>query len=220
MSALDKLDPETREQWIEMTAEMKEAERLGPPLQPFEKCGCGYPKQPCLRLVLRNGPPYPPRPCEPEEATVLADGATIRLSDLLATVPPGHRTEPWTWADEERDIRSRLCLCCGQPGHHQEMIEARIAADGITEGVTIGDDGRLHDGHHRVVAAKALGIEFVPVSTRAEADGRWLRDHGSYIWELRRFGDVHAGSEWDHVQSFRQAARDFVAWEEAVNVAA
>lgn len=28
-------------------------------------CKCGYPKVACLRVVLGNGPPYPPPPCEP-----------------------------------------------------------------------------------------------------------------------------------------------------------
>lgn len=30
-----------------------------------KKCDCGYPEKPCLRIMLRNGPPFPPRPCEP-----------------------------------------------------------------------------------------------------------------------------------------------------------
>lgn len=139
--------------------------------------------------------------------------ASMALVDLLATVPPGHRDEPWSWEDEERDIRIRLCLCCGQPGHYQETVEARAAAHGITEGVCIGEDGRLHDGHHRVIAALHLGIERVPLETKAEADSRWLRDHGSFLWELRQFGDVHAGECWSYVQNFRQSARDFVARE-------
>jgi hypothetical protein len=146
------------------------------------------------------------------------DGACdIALVDLLATVPPGWHNESWSWDDEERDIRSRLCLCCGQPGHHQEQVEARIvAAGGVIEPVCIGDDGRLHDGHHRVVAAIKLGIDRIPLETRAEADARWGRDHGTHIPELRRFGDIPAGEHgehWDWIQMIRQEARDFVAWE-------
>lgn len=136
----------------------------------------------------------------------------IALADLLATVPPGHRPLPWSWENEERDIRSRLCLCCGRQGHYQETVEKRVAEFGL-EGVCIGEDGRLHDGHHRVIAAKTLGIERIPLETKAEADSRWLRDHGSYIWELRQFGDVHPGEAWAYVQNFRQAARDFAARE-------
>lgn len=143
----------------------------------------------------------------------------VALADLLATVPPGHREEPWSWEDEERDIWIRLCLCCGQPGHYQATVEAWIAAGGLIEGVCIGADGRLHDGHHRVVAAKALGVDRVPLETKAEADARWIRDHGSCGWELRQFGDVHPGEAWSYVQNFRQAARDFVARERAQDAA-
>ena len=139
---------------------------------------------------------------------------TMALADLLATVPPGWRQEPWSWDDEERDVRSRLCLCCGKPGHHQDTVEAFVAANGLTEGVCIGADGKLHDGHHRVIAAMTLGIERVPLESREEADARWNRDHGTtHIWELRRFGDSPPGTHWDWVQKVRQEARDFVAWE-------
>jgi hypothetical protein len=136
------------------------------------------------------------------------------LADLLATVPPGHRDEPWTWEDEERDIRIRLCLCCGQPGHHQETVEALMAEGRLSARACIGEDGRLHDGHHRVVAAKHLCIERVEIEPKDEADSRWQRDHGGTMWELRRFGDVHAGEAWAYVQRVRQQARDFVASEE------
>lgn len=33
---------------------------------PGEPCGCGWPDKPCLRVMLRNGPPFPKPPCEPE----------------------------------------------------------------------------------------------------------------------------------------------------------
>lgn len=143
-----------------------------------------------------------------------ARACDIALADLLTTVPPGHREGPWSWEDEERDIASRLCLCCGRVGHYQETVEARIAEYGLTEGVCI-EDGRLHDGHHRVIAALHLGLERIPLETRAEADSRWQIDHGGTTWELRQFGDVHPGEAWAYVQNVRQQARDFVAREEA-----
>jgi hypothetical protein len=31
-----------------------------------DPCGCGWPDKPCLRVMLRNGPPFPEPPCEPE----------------------------------------------------------------------------------------------------------------------------------------------------------
>ena len=141
---------------------------------------------------------------------------SMSLTELLATVPPGWHDEGWTWEDEARDIYSRPCLCCGRIGHHQEQIEVRVAAAGFIEPVCIGDDGRLHDGHHRIVAAMKLGIERVPLETRAECDARWGRDHGTHIPELRRFGDIpygDHGEHWEWIQMIRQDARDFVAWE-------
>ena len=60
-TAFEKLSEGDKAAWLAMTAEMKEAERLGPP---YAECGCGYPVKACLRVVLRNGPPYPERPCE------------------------------------------------------------------------------------------------------------------------------------------------------------
>lgn len=146
----------------------------------------------------------------------MASPRVMPLQELIERISPGHRQPPWSWDQEEADIRARLCLCCGRPGHHQQLVEQRMAKHGFTDGVCVGDDGRLHDGHHRIVAARTLGIEFVPIETRDECDARWLRDHGSYVWELRRFGDVHAGGEWEHVQNYRRAARLFARSEAAV----
>lgn len=53
--------PENDEEFLAMVREMRD-----PATKP---CGCGYPAQPCLRIMLRNGPPFPPRPCEPIEAS-------------------------------------------------------------------------------------------------------------------------------------------------------
>jgi len=45
-----------RDAMVAMAAEMHE-----PSTKP---CDCGYPEKPCLRIMLRNGPPFPARPCE------------------------------------------------------------------------------------------------------------------------------------------------------------
>ena len=58
------LSEENQAEWLAMVEEMREVERMGPPADEARACTCGYPKQPCLRVVLRNGPPYPARPCE------------------------------------------------------------------------------------------------------------------------------------------------------------
>ena len=54
----DALSDADKAEWTAMADEMRDPET--------KACGCGYPKKECLRVVLRNGPPYPPRPCEPE----------------------------------------------------------------------------------------------------------------------------------------------------------
>lgn len=127
-------------------------------------------------------------------AALLADLAesmdTISTAELIRKYPPGQsERKPWTWDDEARDIDTRTCCCCGQPGHYQRMLEAHIAQHGL-DGLAIHvRGGRVRDGHHRVVAARRLGIERLPLETKADAKARWIRDHGYVGWDDRRFGD-------------------------------
>lgn len=100
---------------------------------------------------------------------------TMLLADLLANVPPGGSHN--TWDAEERDVRQRICLCCGKPGHYQEVLEAVFKVHGLTEAVCIGTDGRLQDGHHRVIAARRLGLKRVLLESPKAARARWERDH-------------------------------------------
>jgi hypothetical protein len=46
-----------RDEFTAMVVEMRDADT--------KPCGCGYPEKPCLRVMFRNGPPFPARPCEP-----------------------------------------------------------------------------------------------------------------------------------------------------------
>lgn len=48
-----------------------------------------------------------------------------------------------------------------------DLIED-IAKNGVQEPVSLGDDGRVWDGHHRILACKILGLRLVPV--RFEGD--------------------------------------------------
>jgi len=111
----------------------------------------------------------------------------VDVSDIR---PTKAKALPWSWDDEEANIRTRQCLCCGRPGHYQEMLEAHMAEHGV-EGmaVLVDDDGFMGDGHHRVVAARRLGIERLPLETNEECQARWVRDHGYVDWEHRKFGD-------------------------------
>lgn len=116
----------------------------------------------------------------------------ISLDELLRDFAPGRAKKhpAWTWADEAESIRTRMCLCCGRPGHYQEMVEAHIAEHGI-EGLGVYlEPGFVADGHHRVIAAMRLGIDRLPLESKAEAGERWIRDHGYVSWEDRKVGDV------------------------------
>ena len=51
--------------------------------------------------------------------------------------------------------------------HHEARVQtlaALIVADGITNPILLGHDGRVWDGHHRLYVAKALGLTHVPAS--------------------------------------------------------
>lgn len=104
----------------------------------------------------------------------MATMVTMPLSEVLGRWVPGSHDQPWTWDDEEREILSHPCKCatvdpavefidCGQAGHYQLKMEAHIAEHGLTQGVCLGPDGRVWDGHHRIVAARRLGLTEIPV---------------------------------------------------------
>lgn len=111
----------------------------------------------------------------------------IPLASLVADYQPGGDWK--TWEEVEVALLSAICLCCGQPGHYQRMLEAHLSASGLTKGVYL-EGGRLMDGHHRVTAARRLGIDVIPLETREEAAERWVRQHGRVDWRHRAEGDV------------------------------
>jgi hypothetical protein len=115
-------------------------------------------------------------------------GHSMPLARLVHEVRPGGDWE--TWDDAEGALLTSVCLCCGQIGHYQQKIEAHLSANGLTEGVYIGEDGRVRDGHHRIIAARRLGIALIPLETREQAQERWVRDPGYVDWRRRKVGDV------------------------------
>ena len=124
--------------------------------------------------------------------TRTTENPDIALSDLLREVPPwrAKRHPAWTWQDEAENVKTRMCLCCGRPGHYQQTLEAHIAEHGM-EGLGVYlKDGSIGDGHHRIVAAMNLGIERIPLESHDDVGARWMRDHGPVSWEDRKFGDV------------------------------
>lgn len=78
----------------------------------------------------------------------------------------------WTWAEE-------LIVLRGTPDHGSRtnaLIED-IKERGIQTPILLGTDGRVWDGHHRVIAAMILGLENVPVE---------------FAWEERSDNTPHA----------------------------
>ena len=91
---------------------------------------------------------------------------TMPVSQIVQQWRPG--SGDWSWDAEAVEIDSRVCVCCGQRGHYQRMVEDRIGAEGIgfVDGfapILLGNDGRVWDGHHRLVAARRMGIASVCV---------------------------------------------------------
>lgn len=109
------------------------------------------------RLLARRFRTTEPAPVfdtdgEPEDVV-----AWIRLEDLLAGWRPG--SGDWSWEEEETQVLSFW------PGY-QPKLEANLREHGFDDrpnAIILGDDGRVWDGHHRIVAAMRLGIEWVPV---------------------------------------------------------
>lgn len=63
----------------------------------------------------------------------------------------------WDWPDEWADLAQR------DAGMTLAGLIMDIAENGINAPVLLGDDGRVWGGHHRLMVARLLGIEEVPV---------------------------------------------------------
>lgn len=83
------------------------------------------------------------------------------LGDIFELWRPG--SGDWTWGDEAADI-IRV-----DGAAFAEMVE-RMALYGLREPtddeepICLGDDGRVWEGHHRLIAALLCGIEHAPVT--------------------------------------------------------
>lgn len=110
----------------------------------------------------------------------MSDTASIALADLVARYRPGSHGDGWTWDDEAADLLTAPCYCtsapvqsdtvvvvgdpCPTPGHYQMRLEEHLRRRGrIEQPICLGTDGRIWDGHHRIVAAIRLGFTSLPV---------------------------------------------------------
>jgi hypothetical protein len=92
---------------------------------------------------------------------------------IISEWRPG--SQDWTWDDEQRDIAERVCCCrsheCESPsigaeGHYQRQIVDKLRDEGEwwdAATILLGNDGRVWDGHHRILAAIELEIKMLTV---------------------------------------------------------
>lgn len=76
-----------------------------------------------------------------------------RTADILTDYQPG---DEHGWATE-------FAYLATHHGPKLRKLRKSIAKRGIRIPLLLGNDGRLWDGHHRLLVAVGLGISFVPV---------------------------------------------------------
>lgn len=81
----------------------------------------------------------------------------MQLKDLLEHWRPGSQDPPWTWHDEHAELTT------GTGRALTDWLREQIKVNGIYDPIILGHDGRVWDGHHRVIIARQLGIREVLV---------------------------------------------------------
>lgn len=120
----------------------------------------------------------------------------VRLDHLLGVYRVG--SGGWSWYKEyDKLIRQT----------DTQKLLARIRNEGIREPILLGTDGRVWDGHHRIVIAMHLGMDSVPVefageegalaAHNAEVRAATLSEQGTEELEgehvfIERYGVYHA----------------------------
>lgn len=81
----------------------------------------------------------------------------ISIKDIMKNYRPGSYDEPWEWRDELKELRKRneLSIPFGQRSEDFEPV-------------LLGDDGRVWDGHHRILAALRSGARELRVEYGSE----------------------------------------------------
>lgn len=112
----------------------------------------------------------------------------IPLEEILKKWRPG--SYDWAWQQEFDDLKDSPVT---------KEIEARVDKEGISfvdciSPVLLGSDGRVWDGHHRIVIAMKRGIttlnvEIVSVEQRALGELTPKRDYGAQCVKCTRLHD-------------------------------
>ena len=79
----------------------------------------------------------------------------MSLAVLMQTYRPG--SADWSWKEEFADLRAR-------DGEVLAWLRREMSGGKwVGEGVLLGDDGRVWDGHHRLLVSTEQGRAMVPV---------------------------------------------------------
>jgi hypothetical protein len=86
--------------------------------------------------------------------SVLTATHAMNVDFIMSTWRPGSYPEPWSWADEIADLKSR--------GELHSMSADFLREAAWDESIILGGDGRVWDGHHRIIAAYMTGVRSLP----------------------------------------------------------
>ena len=76
------------------------------------------------------------------------DVLVMSIEEVLRTYTPG--SYDWSWEEEFNDLETR------DFDYLQELIED-IRENGQKDPILLGDDGRVWEGHHRILVLQTLG---------------------------------------------------------------
>lgn len=103
----------------------------------------------------------------------------MKVDDVMSQWRPGSQGDDWTWEKEydwcwsEDNFRMTSIIKCVQ--------EDGIGFDDKENPILLGNDGRVWDGHHRILIAKYLGVEFINVEVvpryYSRYQARYLKDN-------------------------------------------
>lgn len=87
----------------------------------------------------------------------MTDTVPMLVADVLDNWRPG--SHDWGWPEERQDLTDDPVT---------EAVRRRVDAEGIgfiddVAPILLGSDGRVWDGHHRLIIAMERGIEYVQV---------------------------------------------------------
>ena len=84
----------------------------------------------------------------------------LSLEEVFRTYVPG--SYDWSWEDEFEDLKTRELP-------YVESLCELIRTQGQIEPILLGEDGRVWDGHHRLLALSMLGQSHVRATLSTDA---------------------------------------------------